>query len=128
MICPNRSPLKSDPSDESDVNKKRRLTSRKKKKEKKKKRRHQHHGKTRGRRGQSGGSASESDAGSGRDGSSRGPGGGRKASEKPRYVLRPLVPVMLYSGPSVLLPHLLPRATHSRGCGTPSERSQEMSQ
>ncbi|KAF6131796.1 NRDE-2, necessary for RNA interference, domain containing [Phyllostomus discolor] len=78
-----RSPLKSDPSDESDANKKRRQTSRKKKKEKKKRRKHQHRGKSRGRRGQSGSSASESDSGSGRDRSSRGTGDGRKASEKP---------------------------------------------
>ncbi|KAM5337407.1 nuclear exosome regulator NRDE2 [Glossophaga mutica] len=77
-----RSPLKPDPSDESDTNQKLRQTSRKKKKEKKKKRKHQHHKKTR-RRGQSGSSASESDAGSEGDRSSRGIRDGRKESEKP---------------------------------------------
>ncbi|XP_054423132.1 nuclear exosome regulator NRDE2 [Pteronotus mesoamericanus] len=77
-----RSPLKSEPSDESDTDKKLRQTSRKKKKEKKKKRKHQHHKKTRRRRGQSGSSGSESDADSERDKSSRGIRDGKKEPEK----------------------------------------------
>ncbi|XP_036986114.2 nuclear exosome regulator NRDE2 isoform X2 [Artibeus jamaicensis] len=80
-----RSPVKSDPSDDSDANRKLRQTGRKKKREKKKKRKHQHHKKTRRRRGQPGGSASESasDAGSDRDGSSRGSRDGKRESGKP---------------------------------------------
>ncbi|XP_039739942.1 nuclear exosome regulator NRDE2 [Pteropus medius] len=68
---PTRSPLKSEPSDESDANKKLKQTSRKKKKEKKKKRKHQHHKKTRGKHGQSDSSGSGPDTDAERDASSR---------------------------------------------------------
>lgn len=86
VIFSNRSPLKSESSEESDANEKLRQTSRKRKKEKKKKRKHQHHKKTRRRRGQPGSSASESDAGSEKDKPSRGLRDGRRESERPRYV------------------------------------------
>ncbi|XP_049754866.1 nuclear exosome regulator NRDE2 isoform X2 [Elephas maximus indicus] len=76
-----RSPLKSEPSDESDTNKKLKQTSRKKKKEKKKKRRHQHHKKTKRKHGQSSGSTSEPDTDAERDKSSRSIS--KRESEKP---------------------------------------------
>lgn len=70
-MFPHRSPLKSEPSDESDANTKLKQTSRKKKKEKKKKRKHQHHKKTRRKHGQSDSSGSEPDTGAEKDSSSR---------------------------------------------------------
>ncbi|XP_076979427.1 nuclear exosome regulator NRDE2 [Tamandua tetradactyla] len=65
-----RSPLKSEPSEESDTNKKLKQ-NRKKKKEKKKKRKHQHHKKTKKKHEQSSSSGSEPDTDSERDTSSR---------------------------------------------------------
>ncbi|XP_066200286.1 nuclear exosome regulator NRDE2 [Saccopteryx leptura] len=79
-----RSPLKSEPSDESDTNKKLRQTSRKKKKEKRKKRKHQHHKKTRRRRGSPSSSGSEPGTDSEKDGDgppSSGRGGGPAAKQ-----------------------------------------------
>ncbi|XP_003939913.1 nuclear exosome regulator NRDE2 isoform X1 [Saimiri boliviensis] len=78
-----RSPLKSEPSDESDTNKKFKQTSRKKKKEKKKRRKHQHHKKTKRKHGQSSSSRSETDTDSEKDKPSRTIGGSKKESEKP---------------------------------------------
>ncbi|XP_060026739.1 nuclear exosome regulator NRDE2 isoform X1 [Lagenorhynchus albirostris] len=78
-----RSPLNSEPSDESDTNKKPKQTSRKKKKEKKKKRKHQHHKKTKRKRGQSSSSGSESYTDSEKDISSRSIRSSKKESEKP---------------------------------------------
>ncbi|XP_064231214.1 nuclear exosome regulator NRDE2 isoform X1 [Aotus nancymaae] len=78
-----RSPLKSEPSDESDTNKKLKQTSRKKKKEKKKRRKHQHHKKTKRKHGQSSSSRSETDTDSEKDRPSRAIGGSKKESEKP---------------------------------------------
>ncbi|XP_020039296.1 nuclear exosome regulator NRDE2 isoform X3 [Castor canadensis] len=78
-----RGPLKSESSDESDANKKLSQVSRKKKKEKKKKRKHQHRKKTKRKHGQSSSSGCESDAGSGKDPSSRSLRGSQKESEKP---------------------------------------------
>uniref|UniRef100_A0A8I3WNT0 Nuclear exosome regulator NRDE2 n=1 Tax=Callithrix jacchus TaxID=9483 RepID=A0A8I3WNT0_CALJA len=78
-----RSPLKSEPSDESDTNKKLKQTSRKKKKEKKKRRKHQHHKKTKRKHGQSSSSRSETDTDSEKDRPSRAIGGRKKESEKP---------------------------------------------
>ncbi|XP_032964018.1 nuclear exosome regulator NRDE2 [Rhinolophus ferrumequinum] len=66
-----RSPLKSEPSDESDTNEKLKQASRKKKKEKKKKRKHQHHRKTKRKHGQSSSSGSEFDTDSEKDQLSR---------------------------------------------------------
>ncbi|XP_060476513.2 nuclear exosome regulator NRDE2 isoform X1 [Panthera onca] len=77
-----RSPLKSEPSDESDTNKKPKQTSRKKKKEKKKKRKH-HHKKTRRKHGQSSSSGSEPDSDSEKDKTSRSIRDSKKESEKP---------------------------------------------
>ncbi|XP_040497474.1 nuclear exosome regulator NRDE2 [Ursus maritimus] len=77
-----RSPLKSEPSDESDVNRKPKQTSRKKKKEKKKKRKH-HHKKTKRKRGQASSSGSEPDSEPEKDRTSRSTGDARKESEKP---------------------------------------------
>ncbi|XP_004476119.2 nuclear exosome regulator NRDE2 [Dasypus novemcinctus] len=77
-----RSPLKSEPSDESNTNKKLKQTSRKKKKEKKKKRKHQHHKKTKRKRGQSSSSGSEPDTDSERDTSSRSIRDSKKECEK----------------------------------------------
>lgn len=77
-----RSPLKSEPSDESDANRKPKQTSRKKKKEKKKKRKH-HHKKTKRKRGQASSSGSEPDSEPEEDKTSRSTGDGRKESEKP---------------------------------------------
>ncbi|XP_006839640.1 PREDICTED: protein NRDE2 homolog [Chrysochloris asiatica] len=76
-----RSPLKSEPSDDSDNNKQLRPTSRKKKKDKKKKRKRQHHKKTRRKRGQSSSSGSEPDTDAERDKSSRSIS--KKEPEKP---------------------------------------------
>ncbi|KAJ8792142.1 hypothetical protein J1605_019993 [Eschrichtius robustus] len=78
-----RSPLNSEPSDESDTNRKPKQTSRKKKKEKKKKRKHQHHKKTKRKRGQSSSSGSESYTDSEKDRSSRSIRDSKKESEKP---------------------------------------------
>ncbi|KAM9093205.1 nuclear exosome regulator NRDE2 isoform 3-T3 [Megaptera novaeangliae] len=78
-----RSPLNSEPSDESDTNRKPKQTSRKKKKEKKKKRKHQHHKKTKRNRGQSSSSGSESYTDSEKDRSSRSIRDSKKESEKP---------------------------------------------
>ncbi|XP_037359611.1 nuclear exosome regulator NRDE2 isoform X2 [Talpa occidentalis] len=77
-----RSPLKSEPSDESDFNKKFKQASRKKKKEKKKKRKHQHHKKTKRKRGQSSCSGSEPDTDSEKGKSSRSTQDSKKESEK----------------------------------------------
>ncbi|XP_003787030.1 protein NRDE2 homolog [Otolemur garnettii] len=77
-----RSPLKSEPSDESDTNKKVKQASRKKKKEKKKKRKHQHHKKAKRKYGQSSSSGSEPDTDSEKDKSLRSVGGNKKESEK----------------------------------------------
>jgi hypothetical protein len=85
-VFPSRGPLKSESSDESDANKKLSQVSRKKKKEKKKKRKHQHRKKTKRKHGQSSSSGCESDAGSGKDPSSRSLRGSQKESEKPRWV------------------------------------------
>ncbi|XP_037840310.2 nuclear exosome regulator NRDE2 [Chlorocebus sabaeus] len=78
-----RSPLKSEPSDESDTNKKLKQISRKKKKEKKKKRKHQHHKKTKRKHGQSSSSRSETDTDSEKDKPSRDVVGSKRESEKP---------------------------------------------
>ncbi|XP_011715555.2 nuclear exosome regulator NRDE2 [Macaca nemestrina] len=78
-----RSPLKSEPSDESDTDKKLKQISRKKKKEKKKKRKHQHHKKTKRKHGQSSSSRSETDTDSEKDKPSRGVVGSKRESEKP---------------------------------------------
>ncbi|XP_045418021.1 nuclear exosome regulator NRDE2 isoform X1 [Lemur catta] len=75
-----RSPLKSEPSDESDTNKKVKQASRKKKKEKKKKRKHQHQKKTKRKHGQSSSSGSEPDTDSERDKSLCSIGGSKKES------------------------------------------------
>ncbi|XP_005390339.1 PREDICTED: protein NRDE2 homolog [Chinchilla lanigera] len=77
-----RSPLKSEPSDESDTNKKLAQISRKKKKEKKKKRKHQHYKKTKRKHGQSSSSESEPDTDSGKDGPSRSIRSSQKESER----------------------------------------------
>ncbi|XP_039088458.1 nuclear exosome regulator NRDE2 [Hyaena hyaena] len=77
-----RSPLKSEPSDESDTNKKPKQASRKKKKEKKKKRKH-HHKKTKRKHGLSSSSGSEPDSDSEKDKTRRSLGDSRKESEKP---------------------------------------------
>ncbi|XP_004837131.1 protein NRDE2 homolog [Heterocephalus glaber] len=77
-----RSPLKSEPSDESDTNKKLAQISRKKKKEKKKKRKHQHYKKTKRKHGQSSSSESEPDTDSGEDRSCRSIRSSQKESEK----------------------------------------------
>ncbi|XP_003472393.1 nuclear exosome regulator NRDE2 [Cavia porcellus] len=77
-----RSPLKSEPSDESDPHIKLAQVSRKKKKEKKKKRKHQHYKKTKRKHGQSDSSDSEPDTDSGKDGSNRGVRGSQRESEK----------------------------------------------
>ncbi|XP_037688007.1 nuclear exosome regulator NRDE2 isoform X2 [Choloepus didactylus] len=77
-----RSPLKSEPSDESDTNKKLKQTSRKKKKEKKKKKKHQHHKKTKRKRGQLSSSGSEADTDSERDTSFRSFRDSRRECEK----------------------------------------------
>ncbi|XP_064427543.1 nuclear exosome regulator NRDE2 isoform X2 [Mirounga angustirostris] len=77
-----RSPLKSEPSDESDANGKPKQTSRKKKKEKKK-RRKRHHKKTKRKRGQASSSGSEPDSEPEEDKTSRSPGDSRRESEKP---------------------------------------------
>ncbi|XP_029806628.1 protein NRDE2 homolog isoform X2 [Suricata suricatta] len=79
---PTRSPLKSEPSDESDANKKPKQASRKKKKEKKKKRKH-HHKKTKRKHGQSSSSGSEPDSDSEKDKTSRSLRDSKKESEKP---------------------------------------------
>nr|XP_006208254.1 nuclear exosome regulator NRDE2 [Vicugna pacos] len=78
-----RSPLKSEPSDESDSSRKPRRASRKKKKEKKKKRKHQHHKKTKRRRGQSSSSGSEPYTDSEEDRPSRSVRDSKTESEKP---------------------------------------------
>ncbi|XP_047397664.1 nuclear exosome regulator NRDE2 isoform X1 [Sciurus carolinensis] len=78
-----RSPLKSEPSDESDASQKLTQTSRRKKKEKKKKRKHQHHKKTKRKHRQSSSSESEPDSDSGKDQSSRSIRGSQKQAEKP---------------------------------------------
>ncbi|XP_014446884.1 protein NRDE2 homolog [Tupaia chinensis] len=80
---PTRSPLKSEPSDESDTDKKLKQTSKKKKKEKKKKRKHQHHKKARRKHGPSSSSGSEPDTDSETDRSSKSFRGSKKESEKP---------------------------------------------
>ncbi|XDB54076.1 hypothetical protein AB1E18_007547 [Capra hircus] len=77
-----RSPLKSEPSDESDTNRKPRETSRKKKKEKKKKRKLLRHKKTKRKRGSSGSSGSESDTDSEKDRPSRSVRDSKRESEK----------------------------------------------
>ncbi|KAI4568516.1 hypothetical protein MJT46_008314 [Ovis ammon polii x Ovis aries] len=77
-----RSPLKSEPSDESDTNRKPRETSRKKKKEKKKKRKLLRHKKTKRKRGSSGSSGSESDTDSEKDRPSRSARDRKRESEK----------------------------------------------
>lgn len=87
-IFPNRSPLKSELSDESDSNRNLRQASRKKKKEKKKKRKHQHHKKTKRKRGQSSSSGSEPDTDSEKDKSPRGLRGGNRGPETLRSVSR----------------------------------------
>ncbi|KAK2104600.1 Protein nrde2 [Saguinus oedipus] len=79
-----RSRPKSEPSDESDTNKKLKQTSRKKKKEKKKRRKHQHYKKTKRKHGQSSSSRSETDTDSEKDKLSRAIGGSKKESEKPK--------------------------------------------
>ncbi|XP_008591874.1 PREDICTED: protein NRDE2 homolog [Galeopterus variegatus] len=76
-----RSPLKSEPLDESDTDKRLKQTSRKKKKEKKRKRKHQH--KKKRKHGQSSSSGSESDTDSEKDASSRSITGSKKESDKP---------------------------------------------
>lgn len=78
-----RSPLKSESSDESDSSRKLRQTSKKKKKEKKKKKKHLHHKKTRRKHGQSSSSASDSDTDSEKGKSSRSIRDYKKESEKP---------------------------------------------
>ncbi|XP_010614596.1 nuclear exosome regulator NRDE2 isoform X2 [Fukomys damarensis] len=80
-----RSPLKSQPSDESDTNKKLTQISRKKKKEKKKKRKHQHYKKTKRKHGQSSSSESEPESDSGKDRLSRSIRSSQKESEKVSY-------------------------------------------
>ncbi|XP_038530379.1 nuclear exosome regulator NRDE2 [Canis lupus familiaris] len=77
-----RSPLKSEPSDESDSNKKPKQTSRKKKKEKKRKRKH-HHKKIKRKHGQTSSSGSEPDSEPDKDKNSRSIGDSKKESEKP---------------------------------------------
>uniref|UniRef100_A0A8C6DMQ0 Nuclear exosome regulator NRDE2 n=1 Tax=Moschus moschiferus TaxID=68415 RepID=A0A8C6DMQ0_MOSMO len=77
-----RSPLKSEPSDESDTNRKPKETSRKKKKEKKK-RKPQRHKRTKRRRGPSGSSRSESDADSEKDRPSRSGRESERKAERP---------------------------------------------
>lgn len=81
----NRSPLKSELSDESDPSKTLTQISRKKKKEKKKKRKHQHRKKAKRRHEQSSSGGSESDTDSGKDRSSRSLKDTQKESEKPRW-------------------------------------------
>uniref|UniRef100_A0A8B9WTE1 Nuclear exosome regulator NRDE2 n=1 Tax=Bos mutus grunniens TaxID=30521 RepID=A0A8B9WTE1_BOSMU len=78
-----RSPLKSEPSDESDANRKPKETSRRKKKEKKKKRKLQRHKKTKRKHGPSGSSGSESDTDSAKDSPSRSLRDSKRESEKP---------------------------------------------
>lgn len=78
-----RSPLKSEPSEESDTNRKLKSISRKKKKEKKKKRKHQHHKKTKRKHGQSSSSGSEPDTDSEKDRSYRSIRDSKRESEKP---------------------------------------------
>ncbi|XP_051006421.1 nuclear exosome regulator NRDE2 [Acomys russatus] len=78
-----RSPLKSEPSDDSDTGQKLTQISRKKKKEKKKKKKHQHRKKAKRRQEQSSSSGSESDTDSGKDRSSRSIRDGQKEPEKP---------------------------------------------
>ncbi|XP_010843541.1 PREDICTED: protein NRDE2 homolog [Bison bison bison] len=78
-----RSPLKSEPSDESDANRKPKETSRRKKKEKKKKRKLQRHEKTKRKHGPSGSSGSESDTDSAKDSPSRSLRDSKRESEKP---------------------------------------------
>nr|XP_036847376.1 nuclear exosome regulator NRDE2 isoform X1 [Manis javanica] len=78
-----RSPLKSEPSDESDTNKLLKQVSRRKKKEKKKKRRHQHHKKTRRKCSQSRSTGSEPDSDSENDSSARSVSSSKKESKKP---------------------------------------------
>ncbi|XP_061285677.1 nuclear exosome regulator NRDE2 isoform X2 [Bos javanicus] len=78
-----RSPLKSEPSGESDANRKPKETSRKKKKEKKKKRKLQRHEKTKRKHGPSGSSGSESDTDSEKDSPSRSLRDSKRESEKP---------------------------------------------
>ena len=82
LTFPNRSPLKSEPSDESDTNRKPKEAGRKKKKEKKKRRQREHHREARIRRGRSGSPGSEPGAGSERDRPSRGVRDSKGASEK----------------------------------------------
>ena len=84
LTSPNRSPVKSEPSDESDTNRKPQETSRKKKKEKKKKRKLQRHKKTKRKRGPSGSSESESDTDSEKDSPSRSVRDSKRESEKPK--------------------------------------------
>lgn len=81
----NRSPLKSELSDESDTNEKLTQISKKKKKEKKKKRKHQHHKKTKRRHEQSSSSGSGSDTEAGKDRASRSIRDSQE-SEKARWV------------------------------------------
>ncbi|OWK09743.1 hypothetical protein Celaphus_00005892 [Cervus elaphus hippelaphus] len=80
-----RSPLKSEPSDESDTNRKPKEAGRKKKKEKKKRRQREHHREARSRRRRSGSRGSEPGAGSERDRPSGGIRDSKGASEKPNH-------------------------------------------
>ncbi|XP_027787305.2 nuclear exosome regulator NRDE2 isoform X1 [Marmota flaviventris] len=80
---PTRSPLKSEPSDESDASRKLTQIIRRKKKEQKKKRKHQHHKKTKRKHRQSSSSESEPDSDSGKDRSSRSIRSSQKQAEQP---------------------------------------------
>lgn len=84
---PNRSPLRSALSGESDTGRAAARLSRNKKREKRKKRKHQHRKKTKRTHEQSSSGGSESDTDSGKDRSSRSIKDRQKESEKPRWAL-----------------------------------------